>query len=597
MPTKAASVSVAATGATDALSGLAGYEHRTSSDGGATWSSAAAGGSLAVTAEGETLVQFRPVDAAGNRGGWVPSHAPGAAAAGLVRIDRTPPAVPASFAGGGSPLRATWAAAPDAVGYRLLREGREVADTAAPAATDAEALDLAAPDAVSGVLAAVPRRGEVVLRWPEVADNGTGRPYRLEARDAAGNVSATEAVLAARAGGVRYRVALDDEVVATVAAPTARLRGLPPVRSRRVTVTAVDAAGNAAGPSAALSVLPTPGPAPRLVLDVRRGAVRPGVPVDIRAAVTGQAADAVVWRVDGAVVGAGPRLSIALTAVGRHRVLATVHGRTGAPVRAWTEVVVDDVAPDLTLLLQRSVLRAIARDALSGVGSLRMVHGPGGPADLSGGRPVRLPDGVHRIVVRGVDRAGNRADVDERLMADGTPPDLRVTVPGVTTAGRIAARISVADAVSGIRRVTLDGRPLDEGVSAVRLATGRPHVVRAEDNRGNSSSVTLRVALVPRLPRAARGLDGARADQIRWDGGRRVTGVRARILRGVQAQLIATGDLPAGWTVGDRYTLPLLRVVQAFQRRAGLPANGTVGPRTRAALERATRPPRTVVGR
>jgi peptidoglycan hydrolase-like protein with peptidoglycan-binding domain len=472
-----------------------------------------------------------------------------------------------------------------------------VARTGAAGATDPQALDAAAPDPVEGVTAAVPRRGEVTLAWPAVADRGTARAYRLEALDAAGNAAGAEAVLTARAGGVRYRVALDGTPVATVAGPAARLRGLPPARAREVTVTALDAAGNAAAPSPAVVVLPTPGPAPRLALDVRRGAVRPGVPLDVRARITGQAAGAVEWRVDGALVHRGPRLTLSLAAVGRHRVVATLHGRTGTPVRAATEVVVDDVAPDLTLLLRRDVLRAVARDALSGVGSLRMVHGPGQPADLAGGRRVHLPDGLHRIVVRGVDRAGNRADLDERVMADGTPPVLRVTVPGVSARGRIAARIDVADRVSGVRRVTLDGRPLDEGVTAVRMAAGRRHVVRAEDNAGNAAAAVLRVALVPRLPRRAASLDGARGDQIRWGGGGRVSGVRAQILRGVQAQLMATGDLPAGWTVGDRYTLPLLRTVQAFQRRVGLPPHGTIGPATRAALERATRPARTVVGR
>ncbi len=91
-----ASVGVTGGGATDLLSGVSGYEHRTSTDGGTTWSSAAAGASAAVTAEGETLVQFRSIDGAGNTSAW----APGAAiAASTVRIDRTSPTVP-SVSGG-----------------------------------------------------------------------------------------------------------------------------------------------------------------------------------------------------------------------------------------------------------------------------------------------------------------------------------------------------------------------------------------------------------------------------------------------------------------------------------------------------------------
>ncbi|MFN8121538.1 MAG: choice-of-anchor C family protein [Thermoleophilia bacterium] len=86
-----ASVTVTGSGATDAVSSVTGYEHRTSTDGGSTWGSAAAGASAAVTAEGETLVQVRSVDAAGNRSAWIPA-AP--AAGGTVRIDRSAPTAP-----------------------------------------------------------------------------------------------------------------------------------------------------------------------------------------------------------------------------------------------------------------------------------------------------------------------------------------------------------------------------------------------------------------------------------------------------------------------------------------------------------------------
>ena len=90
------SVGITGGGATDLLSGVSGYEHRTSTDGGTTWSPAAAGASAPVTAEGETLVQFRSIDGAGNMSAW----APGAAiAASTVRIDRTSPTVP-SVSGG-----------------------------------------------------------------------------------------------------------------------------------------------------------------------------------------------------------------------------------------------------------------------------------------------------------------------------------------------------------------------------------------------------------------------------------------------------------------------------------------------------------------
>ncbi|HYX85068.1 MAG TPA: hypothetical protein VE777_08865 [Gaiellales bacterium] len=92
------SVSVAASASTDAGgSGFSGYEYRTSKDGGVTWSSAAAGSPVTVTAQGQTLVAFRAVDGAGNTSGWVQ---------GTARIDRTAPSAPA-VAGGSSSWQAT----------------------------------------------------------------------------------------------------------------------------------------------------------------------------------------------------------------------------------------------------------------------------------------------------------------------------------------------------------------------------------------------------------------------------------------------------------------------------------------------------------
>ena len=86
------SVTVSATGSSDSGgSGLDHYEHRSSTDGGSTWSGGSTGASLAVTAEGETLVQFRSVDGASNLSAWTPSTA---TSGSTVRIDRTAPSAP-----------------------------------------------------------------------------------------------------------------------------------------------------------------------------------------------------------------------------------------------------------------------------------------------------------------------------------------------------------------------------------------------------------------------------------------------------------------------------------------------------------------------
>ena len=86
-----ASVTITAVGGSDTGSGFAGYDYRTSTNGGTSWSSAVAGSSLAVSAEGTTLVQFRSRDVAGNVSAWTPA---GAGAGNTAAIDRTVPTAP-----------------------------------------------------------------------------------------------------------------------------------------------------------------------------------------------------------------------------------------------------------------------------------------------------------------------------------------------------------------------------------------------------------------------------------------------------------------------------------------------------------------------
>ena len=79
-------ITITGSGSTDTPgSGVSGYQYRTSTDGGASWSGAAAGGSVDVTANGETLVQFRAVDVSGLRSAWAPAAGTAAATA---RVDR-----------------------------------------------------------------------------------------------------------------------------------------------------------------------------------------------------------------------------------------------------------------------------------------------------------------------------------------------------------------------------------------------------------------------------------------------------------------------------------------------------------------------------
>ena len=91
----AASATVSASGSSDGLSaftaGLSGYQYRTSTNGGA-WSAASPGASVAVTAQGTTVVQFRGIDAAGNVSNWAPANPN---ATDTVMLDRTAPTLPA----------------------------------------------------------------------------------------------------------------------------------------------------------------------------------------------------------------------------------------------------------------------------------------------------------------------------------------------------------------------------------------------------------------------------------------------------------------------------------------------------------------------
>jgi hypothetical protein len=56
-----------------------------------TWSSETQGSSVAITAEGVTLVQFRVVDNAGNASDWAPANT---TAVSFAMLDRSAPSVP-----------------------------------------------------------------------------------------------------------------------------------------------------------------------------------------------------------------------------------------------------------------------------------------------------------------------------------------------------------------------------------------------------------------------------------------------------------------------------------------------------------------------
>src|SRR5262249_49176821 len=91
-----ASVTVTGSGGSDAGSGVVSHDYRTSTDNGATWSSPLPGGSVVVSAEGVTLVQFRSVDGMGFASTWAPASPN---ATNTVKLDHTAPSLP-TVAGG-----------------------------------------------------------------------------------------------------------------------------------------------------------------------------------------------------------------------------------------------------------------------------------------------------------------------------------------------------------------------------------------------------------------------------------------------------------------------------------------------------------------
>ncbi len=589
-PANVPDVVLTVSGATDATSGVTGFEYRTSTDGGVSWSSPLAGAVITVTAEGETLVQARAVDGAGNRGAWTPGHTGGTDPAGVVRIDRTDPPRPDAPSGGGWPLVISWPAVAGADTYTVRRNGAVIGTTSSTSLTDTAVADDASPDAPAAPLVTVPERGTIRAVWTPPADAGTGNAYTVRAADAAGNQSqiSPAATLAAVSGVDHYLVQLDGREVGRVTEPRFALSGLSPVLTRSVTVIAVDAHGNASPASAEARVLPDPGPPPKLEVSAQRVMVKPGARVDLTARVTGISVGVVEWRLDGELLATGTRFSRVFTRPGANRLIASVLARDGSSVQQPVDVVVDVRPPDVTLVVRRNVLRVRAIDADTGIGGIRLLRGPRAPRSV-GAAGVTLPDGRYAVVVRVEDLVGNRTDASEEILVDGTPPVLRVTAPGVAAPGTVVAAVSVRDGLSGVRRVAIDGRDIGTG-GAVSLVAGRRHVITAWDRNGNRATMALSIAELAPVPKRHPALDGDDGDQLRYDPrGRPLTGVRLAVLRAAQSQLMAVQVLPPAWRVTDRYTVPLLRHVQRYQRRAKLPPNGTIGPATRAALDRDAR--------
>ena len=175
-----ASVRISASGSSDGLAGVTGYQYRTSTDGGTTWSAPVAGAADAISAEGETLVQFRSVDAAGNTSPWAPSSPTGGSTA---RVDRSAPAAP-TVAGGSL----TWSSAASVTvtaSGSTDTPGSGVASYAYRTSTDG-GTTWSAPSAGSSVAVTAP--GQTLVQFRATDTSGLSSPWAPAAATAGSTV-------------------------------------------------------------------------------------------------------------------------------------------------------------------------------------------------------------------------------------------------------------------------------------------------------------------------------------------------------------------------------------------------------------------------
>ncbi len=512
------------------------------------------------------------VDAAGNISTAVPQSA--------TTPDRTPPAQPSAPNGAGYPLALTWTPVAGAAQYVVARDGATAATVGTAAATDAGALDTAAPPPPSGVSANVLGSGRVSLAWATVTDAGISYTMAVRAVDAAGNASAFSpgTPMVARSGIGTYRVLLDGAPLIDTVATSLDVDGLAPGSQHTLSLVAVDAAGNTSAASAPITVqIPAdPATAPRLSVSVSQAFVRPGDPVTFTASLEGAGAGPVSWTLDTGVQVDGLQVQHTYTTPGRRTVRATVSGSGGQTVSSIVEVLVDATPPAMDLVLSGSRLMVTGSDAESGVDRIEWMLGGGAPRPLENGS-IPLRDGLNRITIRVIDRAGNIRETVREMAGDTTAPALEVRAPVLVTAARTTVKISITDA-GGVTALEYAGKRFTRAPARLTVAAGRPVTLTAVDAAGNRSVATFTVRRAPNAPKSAR---------LAWVAAEpRLTGVSRTLLRSVQMQMQALKKLPARMRPADRYTKKLAGAVTAYQRAARLKPTGIVDWPTRVRMQR-----------
>ncbi len=504
------------------------------------------------------------------------------ATASATTPDRTSPAQPAAPNGGGYPLALSWTPVADAAQYVVARDGATSVTSGTASATDAGALDAAAPPVPAGVSVNVLGSGLVALNWAAVTDAGTTYTMAVRAVDAIGNASpfSPGTPMTARSGLATYRVLLDGAPLVETVATAVDIEGLTPGTDHTLSLVAVDEAGNVSPASApiALRIPADPSTAPRLRVSVSRAFVRPGVPVAFSAAVDGADAAGVSWVVEPGVRLEGSQVQHAYATAGRRTVRATVIGTGGQTASSVLEVIVDATPPTIDLASNGSRLTVTGRDADSGIERIEWTPESGGALRPLVNGAIPLTAGLNRITIRAIDRAGNISEMVHEAVGDTTAPRLTIRAPRMVVAARATVRVSLTDAGSGVAALEYGGRRLTRVPARLTVAAGRPVTVTAIDAAGNRSTARFTVRRAPSVPRRVTLVWNAREP--------RLAGAQRRLLRSVQMQLQTLRRLPARARPADRYTVRLSTTVATYQRRAGLRPTGTLDWRTRARIQR-----------
>jgi hypothetical protein len=202
----------------------------------------------------------------------------------------------------------------------------------------------------------------------------------------------------------------------------------------------------------------------------------------------------------------------------------------------------------------------------------------------------KLRDGRHRLVVVATDEAGNTRSKRVTITVDRTAPTLKSWTRH-TTGPKFRARFSDNKGVGSVRSKQLS-----------RLTMNSTHVrMRVRDRLGNSRTVTIPVTRHISLSKMWFNSDsqrtlGFRADDQSINAAFQYLGPvapwysfaqrRNPLIAEVQRRLQLLGFSPSLRITG-MLDMPTLVAIKRFQRSNGIEDIGTVGPRTRAALDRA----------